>query len=224
MYSGWQRGKAPSNEWINQTTQFLNHKFSNMEVATDDTIKCPCAMCRNYFSLKRDAVEIHLCKHGYREDYDTWMQHEGSDIRHDEGDNIANGEGFDEVDRMDQMLIDLAGDNPPIVDEQPTPFATAFYRMANSARELVHEKTTHSRLSAVARLLAMKSRHNMSIAEYDDIVGIIHELLPPDSNLPNDFYQSKKLLEGLGMPYVKIDVCYNNCMLFYKDLIQHLMD
>jgi hypothetical protein len=148
----------------------------------------------------------------------------GSDIRHDEGDNIANGEGFDEVDRMDQMLIDLAGDNPPIVDEQPTPFATAFYRMANSARELVHEKTTHSRLSAVARLLAMKSRHNMSIAEYDDIVGIIHELLPPDSNLPNDFYQSKKLLEGLGMPYVKIDVCYNNCMLFYKDLIQHLMD
>jgi hypothetical protein len=57
----------------------------------------------------------------------------------------------------------------------------------------------------------------MSIAEYDDIVGIIHELLPLDSNLPNDFYQSRKLLQGLGMPYVKIDVCYNNCMLFYKD-------
>ena len=86
MCSGWQqRGKAPSNEWINQTTQFLNHAFSNMEVATNDTIECPCAMCRNYFSLKRDAVEIHLCKHGYREDYETWMQHLGSDIRHDEG-------------------------------------------------------------------------------------------------------------------------------------------
>jgi hypothetical protein len=34
--------------------------------------------------------------------------------------------------------------------------------------------------------------------------------------LPNDFYQSKKLLEVLGMPYVKIDVYYHNCMLFYK--------
>jgi hypothetical protein len=25
------------------------------------------------------------------------------------------------------------------------------------------------------------------------------------------------MLDGLGMPYVKIDVCYNNCMLFYGD-------
>ena len=41
--------------------------------------------------------------------------------------------------------------------------------------------------------------------------------LPPESNLSEDFYQSKKLLEGLGMPYVKIDVCKNNCMLYYKD-------
>ena len=217
MYSGWQRGKAPSSEWINQTTQFLDQAFSNMEIATNDTIKCPCAMCRNYFSLKRDTIEMHLCKHGFREGYETWTEHGETHIGHDEGDSIANGEGFDEVDRMDQMLIDLAGDNPPIVDEQPTPFAIDFYRMVDSASELVHEKTTHSRLSAVARLLAIKSRHNMSIAEYDDIIGIIHELLPPDSNLPNDFYQSRKLLQGLGMPYVKIDVCYNNCMLFYKD-------
>jgi hypothetical protein len=57
----------------------------------------------------------------------------------------------------------------------------------------------------------------MSVAEYDDILGILHELLPPDSKLPNDFYQSRKLLEGFGMQYIKIDVSYNNCMLFYKD-------
>jgi hypothetical protein len=57
----------------------------------------------------------------------------------------------------------------------------------------------------------------MSVAQYDDILGIIHELLPHDSKLPNVFYQSRKLLEGIGMPYIKIDVFYNNCMLFYKD-------
>jgi hypothetical protein len=31
-----------------------------------------------------------------------------------------------------------------------------------------------------------------------------------------NFVQSKKLLEELCMPYIKIDVCYNNCMLYYK--------
>ena len=63
----------------------------------------------------------------------------------------------------------------------------------------------------------MKSQYNMSIAHYDDVLQIVHELMPPDANLSKDFYQSKKLLEGLGMPYVKIDVCKNNCMLYYKD-------
>jgi hypothetical protein len=117
---------------------------------------------------------------------------------------------------MDEMLVDLAGAHPPAVDE-PTSYANAFYKMVASADELVHEKTKHSCMSAVAQLLAIKSRYNMSIAEYDDILDIVHELFSPDSKLPDDFYQSRKLLEGLGMPYVKIDVCYNNRMLFYKD-------
>ena len=59
----------------------------------------------------------------------------------------------------------------------------------------------------------------MSIAHFEANLELIHEFLPSDSKIPKDFYQSKKLLEGLGMPYQKIDVCYNNCMLYYKDNI-----
>lgn len=75
MYNGWQHGKAPSNEWIDQTTEFFNHAFSFMGVIENETIKCPCAMCRNYFRHKRHAVELHLCKFGFREDYETWTEH-----------------------------------------------------------------------------------------------------------------------------------------------------
>jgi hypothetical protein len=32
--------------------------------------------------------------------------------------------------------------------------------------------------------------------------------------VPEDMYQSMKLLFGLGMKYEKIDVCSDNCMLF----------
>jgi hypothetical protein len=56
----------------------------------------------------------------------------------------------------------------------------------------------------------------MSIAHFEANLQLISELLPPDSKILKDFYQSKKLLEGLGMPYQKIDVCYNNCMLYYE--------
>ena len=45
MYNGWQHGKLPSNEWVDETTEFLNHAFSLSDVVENDTIKCPCAMC-----------------------------------------------------------------------------------------------------------------------------------------------------------------------------------
>jgi hypothetical protein len=71
MYSGWQRGKAPANEWIDQTTQFLNHAFSFPGVAQNDTMKCPCAKCQNYFRHQRITIELHLWKHGFKEDCET---------------------------------------------------------------------------------------------------------------------------------------------------------
>jgi hypothetical protein len=136
---------------------------------------------------------MRLCRYGFKEGYETWTEH-GEELILDDGyDEVGNREGTDEVDQMDQMLVDLAGPHPPILDAEPTAYAKAFYRMVASADELVHDRTTHSCLSAVARLMAVKSRYNMSIAEYDDILGIVHELLPPDSKLPNDFYQSRKL-------------------------------
>jgi hypothetical protein len=50
----------------------------------------------------------------------------GSEVEH---------EGFGETDRMDAMLVDLAGGHPPLVEETPTSFAQAFYRMVASADE-----------------------------------------------------------------------------------------
>lgn len=154
-------------------------------------IKCPCAMCRNYFRHKRNIVELHLCKNGFSEGYEIWTEHGERPVMHEECYSTVNGEGFDETDRMDQMLVDLAGDNPPAIDDEPTAYAQAFYRMVAIADEWVHENTTHSSLSAVARLLAAKSRLNMSVVEYDDILEIIHELLPPNSKLANNFYTSR---------------------------------
>ena len=95
------------------------------------------------------------------------------------------------MDRMDDMLVDLAVAAPSLGNEEPTEYAQAFYRMIDSAEQLAHDHTTHSTLSGTARLLSMKSQYNLSIACYDDIVALIHELLPADSNLPKDFYHSK---------------------------------
>ena len=161
---------------------------------------------------------MHLCHNGFKEIYQTWTTHgERRGNQNLEIGSAVEHEGFGETDRMDAMLIDLAGEHPPLDDETRTDFAEAFYRMVVSADEQVHEQTLHSSLSAVARLLAIKLQYNLSVACYDDYMELMHELLPPNSKIPNNFYRSRKLLEGLGMPYHKIDVCNKICMLYYKD-------
>jgi hypothetical protein len=45
----------------------------------------------------------------------------------------------------------------------------------------------------------------------------MHDFLPPVSNLTMDFCHSKKMLDNLGMPYVKTDICHTKCMLHWKD-------
>jgi len=217
MYSGWKHGRL-SNEWVDKTKEFLDHAFSIPELVESDTIRCPCSICRNFFRHKRPRIELHLCHNGFKENYQTWTAH--GERRGNQNLEICSEvehEGFGETDRMDAMLVDLAGEHPPLDDETPTGFAEAFYRMVVSADEQVHEQTLHSSLSAVARLLAIKSQYNLSVACYDDFVELMHELLPPNSRIPNNFYRSRKLLEGLGMPYHKIDVCNKICMLYYKD-------
>jgi hypothetical protein len=65
--------------------------------------------------------------------------------------------------------------------------------------------------------MAIKSKFAFSNNCYKELLNLISDVLPENHNMPKDMYQSKKLLLGLGMDYKKIDVCDNNCMLFWKE-------
>ena len=73
--NGWSHGQAPSNDWIENTNHFLDRAFSMPSLVEGDTIKCPCALCRNYVRHKRYTIEMHLCKNGFRDNYRTWTAH-----------------------------------------------------------------------------------------------------------------------------------------------------
>lgn len=43
------------------------------------------------------------------------------------------------------------------------------------------------------------------------------ELLPNGANLPNSYYEEKKITKYLSISYDKIDVCTNDCMVYWKE-------
>ena len=78
-------------------------------------------------------------------------------------------------------------------------------------------KYIYTVLSLVSELMNLKAEFNMIINCYDRMVAIIKKMLSKDEKLVGSFYASKKMMKGLGMKYEKIDVCCNDCMIFYKE-------
>jgi hypothetical protein len=65
--------------------------------------------------------------------------------------------------------------------------------------------------------MAIKSKFAFLNNCYKELLNLISDVLPMNHTMPKDMYQSKKLLSTLGMEYEKIDVCKDNCMIFYKE-------
>ncbi|CAA0817961.1 Unknown protein [Striga hermonthica] len=117
------------------------------------------------------------------------------------------------------MVMDAAGPEFHLdFEEPPNPDSKRFYDMLNAVdKELWPGCTTHSQLSFVARAMHMKAEHHMSERNYDDMMQLVSEVLPYDNTVPENFYKTKKLLRGMGLPVEKIDCCNNGCMLYWED-------
>ena len=145
--------------------------------------------------------------------YTRWTEHGERPVR-----SSTLEETYSTADRLDDMLGDF-GDamQTDMLEDEPTTDAKAFYAMLAASQEPLHNFTQVSRLTAVTRLMGIKSRHNVSAECINNLLKLICDILPEGHKMPSNMYECKCLLSGLKMPYNKIDVCINNCMIYYKE-------
>lgn len=74
-----------------------------------------------------------------------------------------------------------------------------------------------TQLSAVSELLSIKTDFNLSENCMDRILQFCKRITPPNDTLPDNYYQTKRLMRELGLPVIKIDSCMNGCMLYWKE-------
>lgn len=215
-----------SDEYLKGVKRFMSHAVSKLQGQAEKRVRCPCTKCKNGQLHDKRIVQMHLCNKGFTENYHVWSRHgeSGADTSETPEGSIDNemnegGNAYGESDHIDEMVLDAAGPNfCQNIEEPPNVEAASFFDMLDAADKPLWEKCgKHSQLSAVSRLLTIKSDHNMSVACFDELVKVMKEMLPPDANLPGSFYKCKKVVEALGMPVQKIDVCKNDCMLYYKE-------
>jgi hypothetical protein len=124
---------------------------------------------------------------------------------------IAGDDGMDEI--LDAIWLKLETN----FEDPPTPDVQKFFDIFRASKKSLHEHMTISVLAFMTHLTAIKSKFTLSNKCYKELLSLINNDLPSNHKMPKDMYQSKKLLSTLGIEYKKIDMCEDNCMLFYKE-------
>ncbi|XP_057993064.1 uncharacterized protein LOC131174044 [Hevea brasiliensis] len=214
---------------------FLNFAYAQVDVASNDKIRCPCSKCKNKKYLQRIDVTYHLYKFGFVGAYTQWDAH-GEGFTSEFNSLPTSSTSIDDMTQptdtnnyrsmvMEAMNFDedMAGVRNCFMgleQEEPNPNASSFYGLLHDANAPLWEGcNNHTRLSAVSQLLNCMSDFHISHNCFDNLLSIIKSMLPEGNLLPSNFYNTKKMMSTLGLGYQKIDVCVNNCMLYYKENI-----
>ena len=132
------------------------------------------------------------------------------------------GDGYEQQgNRYHDMVTDALHEAaiPDSSREEPNIDAQRFYNMLDAANEPIYEGCREglSRLSLASRMMTIKSDHSLNEKCMDSWAQLINEYLPEGNLAADNFYEIQKLVAGLGLPSEMIDVCIDNCMIYWKD-------
>jgi hypothetical protein len=207
MYSGWDKEENYPDEWMDKTTTVLDHVFSRTQI-----VRCPCSVCQNLRCLEdKRTIAIHLYKNGFVPGYEVWIFHDESGIRFVT--KVEHDCDMRDVDRMDEMLEAMKAE---VTGDLQTVEVEAFVKLLKALEYPLHEHTKVTLLDFITQMMTIKCKYFFSNNCYNNLVKLISDILPKPHKVPKDMYQSKKMMSALRLKYEKIDVCPDNCKLFWK--------
>ena len=94
--------------------------------------------------------------------------------------------------------------------------AKRFYKMLATANEPIYEGCREGlyKLSLAARMMNIKTDHNLPEVCMDAWAGLFKEYLAKDNLSAESYYEIQKLVHSLSLPSKMIDVCIENCIIY----------
>ncbi|KAK2661809.1 hypothetical protein Ddye_000383, partial [Dipteronia dyeriana] len=171
-----------------------------------DLIVCPCKRCINQNLHPTKIVYEHLVINGMDPTYTNWVFHGENPTSSGQNENSSN------TFRMsrDALFEDVCNIEPEVEirDEELT------RNVEEAKTPLYHGSTKYTKLYAIIVLYKHKATHGLSDKGFDELLGILRDMLPQDNILPDSLYSTKKLLKVFDLGYEKIHACINDCNLF----------
>ena len=220
-----------SKEYIEGVDNFLNWAFSFPKVG--NRIRCPCVACRNTVFADRVSVRFHLFKNGFCSGYTFWIHHgekieelgtyNYTDQDHDDG----NVDDFSDLvydacggANIEMTQTDVMFENQQNVENQsPNEQAAKFYKLLEDAQQKLYPGCADhlTKLSYIIKLMHQKCLNKWTDKAMDPLLDHNREILPKGALVPDSYYDAKKIVKHLGLDYIKIDACLNDCILYREE-------
>jgi hypothetical protein len=168
---------------------------------------------------------------GMSSTYTRWCHHgEDNDVHVLEGGGEHVDAHYNPVDddnnaadRVEDILSDLMGAEVPSNDVAPEDdnpsgnHESVFKALMEEAKQQLYPGCTQfTRFSFVVKMLHLKSYYRISNSAFTAFLKILCSAFPESNCLPKSYDEAKKMLRQLGLGYVSIHVCPNNCVMFTK--------
>nr|GLL49269.1 uncharacterized protein LOC109166492 [Ipomoea trifida] len=225
MYTRMRNGVL-TKEFLDGLNTFIEFATSQRSWMDGERIRCPCTQrrCQNTKFLDVPTVKYHLAKHGFVSDYFVWRFHGERIVTADVDRDVGGPSQMTDEEASNAyhtMVMDAAGVqfNVDEIEESPNPEAQKFYDMLKAADQgLFPECKKHSQLSFVARLMSLKSENHISEKCFNQITELIKEVVPEDNLVPDNFYETKRLLREVGGYTIPKDTwVYLNMYAIHRD-------
>ena len=139
-----------------------------------------------------------------------------------DSDDESNGDGLSEMVEDYQVAFkascvvgDSSDDGTP---EEPNDDAANFFHKLRANEQKLFLDCKYSKLSFIVKLLHIKCLSGWTNKSFTLLLQLLNDALSKFIvELPNSLYEAKKMIQDLGLDYVKIDACENNCMLYWKE-------
>jgi Transposase family tnp2/Domain of unknown function (DUF4218)/Transposase-associated domain len=93
-----------------------------------------------------------------------------------------------------------------------------FAKLVKDAREPLYPNCTKmSKLEFLIKLLNIKTTNRWSQKSFDENLALFKSVLPDGERLPKSYSETKTYMRELGLGYLPIHACKNDCILFYKE-------
>lgn len=196
-------------EYKDGVNSFLDFAFERS--SWEERIYCPCLNCNGCLLMSRTTVKFHLERYGIIPTYTTWVDHG------EEYENVRSSLGSTDHD-MENLVNDGLGGSSYENIEEPNAEAKKFYRLLKDCETSLYPGcTSYTKMSFLVELLHLKALYKVSNKFVDELLHMLHKVLPEDNNVPRSYYDAKKFISDLGLNYQKIHACTNDSVLFRKE-------